>query len=58
MTRVSDGRKVKDNMKKNDIIKLEITDVTHEGSGVGKYDGMAVFVPYTIVGERVRILIV
>lgn len=41
-------------MKKNDIIKLEITDVTHEGSGVGKYDGMAVFVPNTAVGDIIQ----
>ena len=38
-------------MKKNDIIELEITDVTSEGSGIGRYDGMAVFVPLTAVGD-------
>ena len=40
-------------MKKNDIITLQITDITHEGSGVGKYDGMAIFVPLTAVGDVV-----
>ena len=29
-------------MQKNDEIILEITDVTAEGSGVGRYEGMAV----------------
>ena len=32
-------------IKKNDIITLEITDITAEGSGVGHENGMAVFVP-------------
>lgn len=41
-------------MKKNDIIELEITDITHEGSGVGRYDGMAVFVPLTAVGDKIK----
>lgn len=41
-------------MNKNDIIELEITDITHEGSGVGKYDGMAVFVPNTAVGDKIK----
>ncbi len=38
-------------MKKNDIIDLEITSLTSEGSGIGRYDGMAVFVPFTAVGD-------
>ena len=43
-----------DDMKKNDIIELLITDITHEGSGVGKYNGMAVFVPNTAVGDKIK----
>lgn len=39
-------------MNKNDIITLEITALTSEGSGVGRSaDGMAVFVPKTAVGD-------
>ena len=38
-------------LKKNDIIPLEITDVTGQGSGIGRADGMAVFVPMTAVGD-------
>lgn len=41
-------------MKKNDIIKIEITDLTSDGNGVGKYDGMAVFVPHTAVGDVIN----
>ncbi len=44
-------------MKKNDEIILSITDYTAEGSGVGHYDGLAVFVPLTAVGDRARVKI-
>ncbi len=45
-------------MKKNDVITLEITALTSEGSGVGRYDGMAVFVPKTAVGDVIEARIV
>lgn len=45
-------------MKKNDIIMLEITALTSEGSGIGKHDGMAVFVPKTAVGDVIEARIV
>ncbi len=45
-------------MKKNDITELEITDVTLEGSGVGRHEGIAVFVPFTAVGDRISCRIV
>ena len=41
-------------MQKNEEIIIDITDITDEGSGVGRYEGMAVFVPMTAVGDRVR----
>lgn len=44
-------------MLKNDELILEITDVTAEGSGIGKYDGMAVFVPLTTVGDTAKVKI-
>lgn len=44
-------------MKKNDIIRLTITDISHEGSGIGKSDGMAIFVPNTAVGDEIFALI-
>ena len=40
-------------LSKNEIIPLTITGVTGEGNGVGRYDGMAVFVPYTAVGDTI-----
>ncbi len=44
-------------MQKNQEIILEITDYTADGSGIGKYDGMAVFVPETAVGDTVKALV-
>ena len=44
-------------MKKNDIITLDIIDISSEGSGIGKYEGMAVFVPLTAVGDRAKVKI-
>ncbi len=41
-------------MKKNDKIILDIIDITSEGSGVAKQDGMAVFVPMTAIGDTVK----
>ena len=41
-------------MNKNDIVELKITDITADGSGVGKYESMAVFVPNTAIGDTVR----
>jgi len=40
-------------LKKNDEIRLTIDAMTAEGSGIGRYDGMAVFVPNTAVGDTV-----
>ncbi len=46
-------------MKKNDLIELEITDVTGEGQGVGRTpEGLAVFVPMTAVGDYLTVRIV
>ncbi len=40
-------------IKKNDIIELKIESCTADGSGVGHYDGMAIFVPAAAVGEEI-----
>lgn len=45
-------------LKKNDIIELEITALTNEGNGVGRYEGIAVFVPFTAVGDVISCRIV
>ena len=42
---------------KNDIISLEITDITPEGFGVGRHDGKVVFVADTAVGDVIDALV-
>lgn len=45
-------------MNKNDIVQIEITSITNEGNGVGRYENMAVFVPFTAVGDVIECKIV
>ena len=45
-------------MKKNEIYDILIDGMTSEGFGVGRQNGMAVFVPYAIPGEMVKVRIV
>lgn len=46
------------NIIKNQDIELVITGMTHDGSGVGRYDGMAVFVPGSARGDRIKARVV
>ena len=41
-------------MQKNDLIELIIEDMSVEGEGIGKYQGMAFFVKDAIVGDKIR----
>ena len=45
-------------VRKNQSVTLEITGQTAEGNGVGRYEGFAVFVPQTAVGDTVQAKIV
>lgn len=46
------------NLQKNQIIDINITSMTAEGSGVGKTeDGIAVFVPQSAVGDKLKVRI-
>ena len=40
--------------KKNDLVVLEITDLTEEGQGVGKSDGLVFFVKDSVMGDVVE----
>lgn len=46
------------NIKKNDIVEIEITGMTAEGSGIGRYNGMAVFVASSAVGDRIKVKLI
>ena len=41
-------------MQKNDILEFEIEDLSSEGLGIGHYEGLAVFVKDTVIGDVVR----
>ena len=45
-------------LKKNQQLELIITSFGAQGEGVAKWEGMPVFVPYALPGEKVRVLIV
>ena len=45
-------------LNKNDIIDLEITGLTNEGCGIGKYNGFVIFVPFSAVNDRLKVRIV
>ena len=45
-------------MQKNDRLPLSITGLSHEGNGVGRAEGMAVFVPRTAPGDEIDVKIV
>ncbi len=45
-------------LKKNDEIELYIDSVSLTGSGVGRHDGMAVFVPASAKGDRLSVHII
>ena len=45
-------------LKKNDVIKLNITDLTNLGFGVGHHEGQAVFVSDAVMGDVVMARII
>ncbi|HFU3800827.1 TPA: 23S rRNA (uracil(1939)-C(5))-methyltransferase RlmD [Streptococcus suis] len=44
-------------LKKNDIVEVEIVDLTHEGQGVAKLDGFVFFVDNALPGEKISMRI-
>lgn len=45
-------------LKKNDIVTIMVTDIAHNGSGIGKTkDGFVVFVPELLIGEIAQVKI-
>ncbi len=45
-------------LSKNQIMEMEIAGLSSDGNGVGRAEGMAVFVPGTAPGDRLRVRIV
>ena len=46
------------NIKKNDIVNIDITAISSDGNGIGKIDGFAIFVPLTDIGDNVDVHII
>ncbi len=44
-------------LKKNDIVEVEVVDLTHEGQGVAKIDGFVFFVDNALPGEKISMRI-
>ncbi len=45
-------------MKKNDEFIIDIEDMSVDGAGIGKYEGMTFFVKDALIGDRVRVRVV
>ena len=44
-------------LTKNQMIPLSITALSNDGNGIGRYEGFAVFVPFTAVGDTLTVRI-
>ena len=44
-------------LEKNQICEAVVTDYTAEGQGIAHIDGITVFIPNAIAGERVKVRI-
>jgi len=45
-------------LKKNDVLKLEITDITNLGFGVARFDGLVIFISGAVPGDTVKAKII
>ena len=45
-------------LKKNDLVQVKIEDIGSEGEGIGKVDGLTLFIKDAIVGDYVEARIV
>lgn len=46
------------NLKKNDTVEIVIEDVNINGDGIGRYNGIAIFVPKSAVGDHIEVKII
>ena len=45
-------------IKKNDLYTVEITDMTDDGSGIGKVDGYTLFIKDALVGDLAKVKVI
>ncbi|MCM1335349.1 MAG: 23S rRNA (uracil(1939)-C(5))-methyltransferase RlmD [Bacteroides sp.] len=48
----------KTELKKNEIVTVTVTALTNEGCGIGRWEGMVIFIPFSAVGDLLRVRIV
>lgn len=41
-------------LNKNDIVDVEIVDLSHEGAGIARVDGLVFFIENALPGESIR----
>ena len=41
-------------MKKNDVVEVKIEDIGTSGEGIGRYEGMTLFIKDALVGDTVK----
>ncbi|RKD21069.1 23S rRNA (uracil-5-)-methyltransferase RumA [Ammoniphilus oxalaticus] len=41
-------------VKKNEQIELIVSDLSHDGQGVGRFEGYTLFIPQALPGERIK----
>lgn len=44
-------------LNKNDLITIEITDLTENGEGIGHYEGYPLFVKDAVIGDTARVIV-
>ena len=49
---------MKETLKKNDLVTLEVTDLGSRGEGIGKVDGFALFVKDALIGDTIQAKII
>ena len=48
------GEKFMENLKKNMVVQTVIEDMGNDGEGIGRADGMALFIKDAVIGDRVE----
>lgn len=49
---------MKETLKKNDLVTLEVTDLGSRGEGIGKVDGFTLFVKDALIGDTIQAKII
>ena len=45
------------NIKKNDVIEVSVDTLSYGGRGIGRYNGIVVFIPHSVPGDVVKAIV-